>query len=107
MNDEEPAGWSTHRSVDAAYGVAFIAGVAYLLYRMDPVVLAFEAGLVLGYALHVWDKMALYDRVVTAVAERAQRREDRRAAAEAESSLTPATDEHLRAEGIRTADRDD
>ena len=107
MDAEEPEGWQTRRSVDAIYGVAFLAGVAYLIHEMNPVVMAFEAGLVLGYALHVWDKMALYDRVVSALARRARRREDQRAAAVAEESLTPATDEHLRAEGIRTGERDE
>ncbi len=107
MDGGEPEGWRTHRSVDAAYGVAVLAGAAYLAFRMHPMVMAFEAGLVLGYALHVWDKMALYDRVVSAVARRARRREERRAMAEAEERLTPATDEHLRAEGIHAADPDD
>jgi hypothetical protein len=107
MDAGAPAGWWTRRSVDAAYGLAFLAGVAYLVVDANPVVMAFEAGLVLGYALHVWDKMALYDRVVSALAQRARRREEERAAAEAEERLTPATDEHLRAEGIHVGDRDD
>lgn len=107
MDEEEPAGWWTRRSVDAAYGLAFLAGMAYLVYRMEPVVMAFEAGLVVGYALHVWEKMALYDRVVSAMRRRARRRAERQAMAEAEERLTPATDEHLRAEGIHAGDPDD
>lgn len=100
MADDEPRSWMTRRSVDAAYGLLFLAGVAYLAYRMEPLVVAFEAGLVVGYALHVWDKMALYEAAVEAVMQRA----DRRAAAEAEANLTPATDEHMRAEGYEVDD---
>jgi hypothetical protein len=100
MADDEPRNWATQRAVDAAYGVLFLAGVAYLAYRMEPLVVAFEAGLVAGYALHLWDKMALYEAAMEAVTRRA----DRRAAAEAEDSLTPATDEHMRVEGYEVDD---
>ncbi|MFB6167613.1 MAG: hypothetical protein ABEJ43_02075, partial [Haloferacaceae archaeon] len=50
--------------VELLYGVLFVVGFGYLVFRVDPRVAAFEGGLVLGYLLRVWEKMSLYERIL-------------------------------------------
>lgn len=68
-------GRRTQFAIDLLYGLLFVAGFLYLvLVRFEPLVAAFLGGIVIGYFLHVWEKMSTYERVlqeaVTAEAER-------------------------------------
>jgi hypothetical protein len=67
-------GRRTQFYIDVLYGVLFLAAFAYLVYSMTPAVAGFAGGLVVGYFLHVWEKMVTYERIlqesVSAEAER-------------------------------------
>jgi uncharacterized membrane protein YheB (UPF0754 family) len=68
-------GWQTMFGIELLYGVLFVGGFAVLVYRFDPRVAAFEAGLVVGYILRVWEKMSIYERAIQdAVSEEAEQR---------------------------------
>lgn len=60
--------------VDLAFGAAFAVGFGYLmLVEMNPLVVAFEGGLVLGYFLRVGENMLVYERILEEeVAEEAE-----------------------------------
>lgn len=66
-------GRGTQFHVELLYGVLFVAGFAYLVFRVDPRVAAFEGGLVVGYLLRIWEKMSIYERIIEeAVSEEAE-----------------------------------
>lgn len=75
-------GRQTQFYIDLLYGLGFAAGFGYLLLvGMDPLIAAFQSGLVFGYFLRVWEKMSVYERILqeevaaeaeAAVAEEAQ-----------------------------------
>lgn len=60
-------GRQTQFHIELLYGVLFIAGFAYLVFRIDPRVAAFEGGLVIGYLFRVWEKMSIYERILEEV----------------------------------------
>lgn len=58
-------GRQTQFYIDLIYGLGFAAGFSYLLFvGMDPLIAAFQSGLVLGYFLRVWEKMSVYERIL-------------------------------------------
>ena len=57
-------GRGTQFHIELLYGALFIGGFAYLVFRVDPRVAAFEGGLVVGYLLRVWEKMSIYERII-------------------------------------------
>ena len=57
-------GRQTQFYIELLYGALFIGGFAYLVFRVDPRVAAFEGGLVVGYLLRVWEKMSIYERIL-------------------------------------------
>lgn len=58
-------GRQTQFYIDILYGIAFALGFGYLLaFGMDARVAAFQAGLVLGYFLRVWENMHVYERIL-------------------------------------------
>lgn len=58
-------GRQTQFYIDIVYGIAFSLGFGYLLFvSMDPRIAAFQAGLVLGYFLRVWENMSIYERIL-------------------------------------------
>jgi cobalamin biosynthesis protein CbiD len=57
-------GRETQFHIELLYGALFIAGFAYLAFRVDPRVAAFEGGLVVGYLLRIWEKMSIYERIL-------------------------------------------
>ncbi|MFB6136736.1 MAG: hypothetical protein ABEJ42_00125 [Halobacteriaceae archaeon] len=57
-------GRQTQFHVELVYGLLFIAGFVFLVFRVDPRVAAFEGGLVAGYLLRIWEKMAIYERIL-------------------------------------------
>ncbi len=57
-------GRQTQFHIELVYGLLFIAGFGYLVFRIDPRVAAFEGGLVIGYLLRVWEKMSIYERIL-------------------------------------------
>ncbi len=63
--DEKLSGRRTQFYIDGLYGVSFIVGIGYLMFiTMEPIVAGFMGGLVLGYFLHVWEKMATYEKIL-------------------------------------------
>jgi len=50
--------------IELLYGLLFIGGFGYLVFRIDPRVAAFEGGLVAGYLLRIWEKMSIYERIL-------------------------------------------
>ncbi len=61
----ELRGHQTQFYIDLIYGVGFAAGFGYLLFGgMDPLVAAFQGGLVFGYFLRVWENMSVYERIL-------------------------------------------
>jgi hypothetical protein len=70
--------------VELAYGLLFVGGFAFLAVRVDPRVAAFEGGLVVGYLLRVYEKMAIYERVLESAVS-----------AEAESQVAEAVDDQV------------
>lgn len=85
-------GWQTVFQIELLYGVLFVGGFAVLVYRFDPLVAAFEAGLVVGYILRVWEKMSIYERAIRqAVSDEAeaqvQAEAEQRVQAEAEQRV--------------------
>jgi len=66
-------GRQTQFHVELLYGILFIAGFGYLVFRVDPRVAAFEGGLVVGYLLRMWEKMSIYERILEeSIAEEAE-----------------------------------
>ena len=57
-------GRETQFHIELLYGALFIGGFAYLVFRVDPRVAAFEGGLVVGYLLRIWEKMSIYERLI-------------------------------------------
>lgn len=58
-------GRQTQFYIDLVYGLAFAVGFGYLLIvGMNPLVAAFQSGLVLGYFLRVWENMSVYERIL-------------------------------------------
>ena len=106
-------GRQTQFYIELLYGVLFIGGFAFLVFRVDPRVAAFEGGLVVGYLLRIWEKMSIYERIledivsqeaetqvaseveeqVEDVDERIEREVDERIAEEIEDGERAATDE--------------
>jgi hypothetical protein len=63
-------GRETQFHIELLYGALFIGGFAYLVFRVDPRVAAFEGGLVVGYLLRIWEKMSIYERILEEVVSR-------------------------------------
>jgi hypothetical protein len=63
-------GRETQFHIEILYGVLFIVGFAFLAFRVDPRVAAFEGGLVVGYLLRIWEKMSIYERILEEVVSR-------------------------------------
>ncbi|MFB6197181.1 MAG: hypothetical protein ABEI52_02775 [Halobacteriaceae archaeon] len=63
-------GKETQFHIELLYGLLFIGGFAYLVFRVDPRVAAFEGGLVVGYLLRIWEKMSIYERILEEVVSR-------------------------------------
>lgn len=89
-------GRQTQFHIELLYGILFVAGFAYLAFRVDPRVAAFEGGLVVGYLLRIWEKMAIYERILeetisreaeTQVAEEVEERVDEEVATEVEQQV--------------------
>lgn len=58
-------GRQTQFYIDLIYGLGFAVGFGYLLLvGMNPLVAAFQSGLVLGYFLRVWENMSVYERIL-------------------------------------------
>jgi hypothetical protein len=58
-------GRQTQFYIDLIYGLGFAVGFGYLLIvGMNPLVAAFQSGLVLGYFLRVWENMSVYERIL-------------------------------------------
>ena len=58
-------GRQTQFYIDLIYGLGFAVGFGYLLFvGMNPMVAAFQSGLVLGYFLRVWENMSIYERIL-------------------------------------------
>lgn len=58
-------GRQTQFYIDLIYGLGFAIGFGYLLVvGMNPLVAAFQSGLVLGYFLRVWENMSVYERIL-------------------------------------------
>jgi len=90
-------GRQTQFYIDLLYGLGFAGGFGYLLFvGMDPLIAAFQSGLVLGYFLRVWEKMSVYERIlheeVAAEAEEAVAAEAEAAVAE---EVEDAVDEEI------------
>jgi hypothetical protein len=108
-------GRGTRFHVELLYGVLFVAGFAYLVFRVDARVAAFEGGPVVGYLLRVWEKMSIYERVledaVSAEAERqvadeAERQVADEVAEEVERQVADEVDERVEETvGADVADR--
>ena len=60
-------GRQTQFYIELLYGVLFIGGFAFLVFRVDPRVAAFEGGLVAGYLLRIWEKMSIYERILEGI----------------------------------------
>lgn len=63
-------GKQTQFHIELVYGLLFIAGFAVLAFRVDPRIAAFEGGLVVGYLLRIWEKMAIYERILEEMVSR-------------------------------------
>ena len=62
---ESLQGRQTQFYIDVLYGVLFLLSFAYLaLVEMTPLAAGFTGGLVVGYFLHVWEKMVTYERIL-------------------------------------------
>ena len=58
---ERLQGRRTQFYIDVLYGVLFLASFAYIAFvEMSPASAGFAGGLVVGYFLHVWEKMVTY-----------------------------------------------
>lgn len=58
-------GRQTQFYIDLIYGLGFAVGFCYLLFvGMNPLVAAFQSGLVFGYFLRVWENMSVYERIL-------------------------------------------
>jgi len=82
---ESLRGRRTQFYIDVLYGVMFLASFAYLgLVEMTPAAAGFAGGLVIGYFLHVWEKMVTYERIL-----------EERVSAEAERQVSTEVDEQV------------
>jgi uncharacterized membrane protein YheB (UPF0754 family) len=97
-------GRQTQFYIDLLYGLGFAGGFGYLLFvGMDPLIAAFQSGLVFGYFLRVWENMSVYERIlqeeVAAEAEEAVAEEAQTAVAEeAEAAVTEEVEKQVPAE---------
>ncbi|PSQ76108.1 MAG: hypothetical protein BRD30_13850 [Bacteroidetes bacterium QH_2_63_10] len=58
-------GRQTQFYIDLIYGLGFAGGFGYLLFvGMNPMIAAFQSGLVFGYFLRVWENMSVYERIL-------------------------------------------
>jgi len=58
-------GRQTQFYIDLIYGIGFAGGFGYLLFvGMNPMIAAFQSGLVFGYFLRVWENMSVYERIL-------------------------------------------
>jgi hypothetical protein len=58
-------GRQTQFYVDLIYGLGFAGGFGYLLFvGMNPMIAAFQSGLVFGYFLRVWENISVYERIL-------------------------------------------
>ncbi|QLK24317.1 hypothetical protein HYG81_07115 [Natrinema zhouii] len=80
-------GKQTQFHIELVYGLLFIAGFAVLAFRVDPRIAAFEGGLVVGYLLRIWEKMAIYERILEEMVSR-----------EAETQVASEVDDQVAAE---------
>jgi len=97
-------GRQTQFYIDLLYGLGFAGGFGYLLFvDMDPLVAAFQSGLVFGYFLRVWENMSVYERILqdeiaaeaeVAVAEEAEET----VAEEVENAVTEEVEKQVPAE---------
>jgi hypothetical protein len=102
------SGRQTQFYIDVVYGLVFTVGFGYLLFvGMDPRIVAFEGGLVLGYFLRVWENMTVYERVLEdevaaeaedAVAEEVEQRVPAEAEAQVEAEVEDQVQEEVEAE---------
>ncbi len=82
-------------SIDLLYGILFVVAFGYLVFEFDPRVAAFAGGLVIGYFLHVYEKMSTFERVLReAVRGEAQRRVPR----EVEKQVGPSVERAVEAQ---------
>lgn len=86
-------GRQTQFHIELLYGVLFIVGFGYLVYRVDPRVAAFEGGLVVGYLLRVWEKMSIYERILE---ESVSREAERQVEAEVEEQVSDEIETEVR-----------
>lgn len=63
-------GRDTQFYVELLYGLLFVGGFVFLVFHVDPRVVAFEGGLVVGYLLRVWEKMSIYERILEEMVSR-------------------------------------
>jgi hypothetical protein len=58
-------GRQTQFYIDLIYGLGFAGGFGYLLFvGMNPMIAAFQSGLLFGYFLRVWENMSVYERIL-------------------------------------------
>ena len=82
---ERLQGRRTQFYIDVLYGVLFLASFAYIAFvEMSPASAGFAGGLVVGYFLHVWEKMVTYERIL-----------EERVSAEAERQVSTEVDEQV------------
>lgn len=83
-------------SIDLLYGALFVVAFGYLVFEFDPRVAAFAGGLVIGYFLHVYEKMSTFERVLRdAVRGEAQRRVPREVEKQVGPSVERAVEEQV------------
>lgn len=81
---EKMQGRRTQFYIDVLYGVLFFVSVVYLIYEMTPLAAGFVGGIVIGYFLHVWEKMVTYEQIL-----------EERVSAEAERQVSTEVDEQV------------
>lgn len=92
-------GRETQFHVELLYGLLFVGGFAYLVFRVDPRVAAFEGGLVVGYLLRVWEKMSIYERILEeAVSREAETQVAAEVEEQVEDEVTTEVEERVEAE---------
>jgi uncharacterized membrane protein YheB (UPF0754 family) len=89
-------GRGTQFHIELLYGALFIGGFAYLVFRVDPRVAAFEGGLVVGYLLRVWEKMSIYERIIQeSVSEAAETQVEEEVGEQVEERVEEQVDEQV------------
>jgi len=81
---ESLRGRRTQFYIDVLYGVLFFVSVVYLIYEMTPLAAGFVGGIVIGYFLHVWEKMVTYEQIL-----------QERVSAEAQRQVSTEVDEQV------------